>query len=78
MLTGYLIFKSTFLPRILGVLLAIDGLGWAMYVSPQFAVHIFPIIAAAAGVAEIPLQLWLLVAGVNPERWKEQASAAGM
>jgi hypothetical protein len=76
-LTGYLIFKSTFLPRILGVLLAIDGLGWMMFVVPPFAGHIFPLIAAASAFAEIPLQLWLLAAGVNPQRWKEQASAAG-
>lgn len=39
-LTGYLIFKSAFLPRILGVLLAIDGLGWMMFVVPPFASHI--------------------------------------
>ena len=77
-LVGYLIFRSTFLPRILGILLAIDGLGWMLYVSPPFANSIFPVIAVAAGLAEIPLQLWLLIVGVNPERWKEQARAAGM
>jgi hypothetical protein len=76
-LTGYLIFRSTFLPRILGVLLAIDGLGWMMYVSPPFASHLFPFIATASALAEFPLQLWLIVKGVNAERWKQQASAAG-
>jgi len=75
-LAGYLIFKSTFLPRILGVLLAIDGLGWMAFVVPPFALHLFPFIAAASALAEIPLQLWLVVMGVNPQRWKEQASAA--
>jgi hypothetical protein len=77
-LTGYLIFRSTFLPRILGVLLAIDGLGWMMYVSPPFASHLFPFIAAASALAEFPLQLWLIVKGVNAQRWNEQASAAGV
>jgi hypothetical protein len=76
-LTGYLIFRSTFLPRILGVLLAIDGMGWMLYLSPPLAVRLFPFIAAASGLAEIPLQLWLLIAGVNAERWKEQARGAG-
>jgi Domain of unknown function (DUF4386) len=75
-LTGYLIFRSTFLPRILGVLLAIDGLGWMLYVHPPFAFRMFPVIAVASGLAEIPLQLWLVIMGVNPQRWKEQASVA--
>ena len=74
-LIGYLIFRSAFLPRILGVLLAIDGLGWMLYLSPPLAAHLFPLIATAAGLAEIPLELWLIVAGVNAQRWREQAAA---
>ena len=76
-LIGYLIFKSTFLPRILGVLLAIAGIGWMTFMSPPLGTYLFPVIAVASGLAEIPLQLWLLVKGVNAQRWKEQASAAG-
>src|ERR1700746_3757633 len=53
-LTGYLIFKSTFLPRILGVLLVIDGLGWMLYLVPPLAQQLFPLIAVAAGLAEFP------------------------
>ena len=76
-LTGYLIFKSTFLPRILGVLLAIGGLGYMTYLYPPLAYCLFvPYIAAAAALGEIPLELWLIVRGVNGQRWKEQASAA--
>ena len=72
-LAGYLIFRSTFLPRVLGVLLAVDGLGWMIYLYPPLAYRLFPFIASASALAEIPLQLWLIVMGVNAQRWNEQA-----
>jgi len=78
-LAGYLIFRSTFLPRILGVLLAIDGLGFVTYLYPPLAYHMFiPYLAAASALGEIPLELWLIVMGVNAQRWKEQATAAAV
>ena len=77
-LIGYLIFKSTFLPRILGALMAISGLGWVTFLSPPLAHHLFPFIAGASALGEIPLAVWLIVKGVNDQRWKEQASAAGL
>jgi hypothetical protein len=76
LLIGYLIFRSTFLPRILGVLLAISGLGWVTYLYPPLAHRVYPFIAAASALGEIPLELWLIVMGVNVQRWKEQASVA--
>ena len=81
-LTGYLIVRSTFLPRILGVLLAIAGVGYlintfATFLAPDFAAHLSPWILIP-GAAELLLALWLLVVGVNEQRWHEQASAAGM
>jgi hypothetical protein len=72
-LTGYLIFKSTFLPRILGVNLAIAGAGWMLYIAPQFAVLMFPVISVLSAIGEVPLELWLIVMSVNEQRWKEQA-----
>ena len=77
LLIGYLIFKSTFLPRILGVLMAVAGLGGLTFMSPSFGAKYLPYIVAADS-GEVLLILWLLVAGVNAQRWKEQASAAGM
>ena len=77
LLIGYLIFRSTFLPRILGVLMAFAGLGWLTFLSPPLANHLSPYIFAPGILGEGSLTLWLLVIGVNEQRWKEQASAAG-
>jgi len=77
LLIGYLIFKSTFLPRILGVLMALSGLGWLMFLSPPLANYLLSYIEVSGIIAEASLMLWLLVKGVNVERWREQASAQG-
>ena len=75
-LTGILIFRSTFMPRILGVLLAISGTGWMMYLVPPVAMHLFiPYLAGASAIGELPLMLWLLIMGVNSEKWNAQAAS---
>jgi hypothetical protein len=73
---GYLIFKSAFLPRTLGVLMALSGLGWLTFLSPLLANQLLSYIEVLGILAEASLMLWLLVKGVNVERWKEQASVA--
>jgi hypothetical protein len=75
LIIGYLIFKSTFLPRILGVLMALSGLGWLTFLSPSLANYLLTYIEVLGIIAEAALMLWLLVKGVKVERWKEQASA---
>ena len=76
-LIGYLIFRSTFLPRILGAPMTIAGLGWLTYASPPLANHLSPYNLASGILGEGLLMLWLLVMGVNEQRWKELASAGG-
>ncbi len=78
LLIGYLILRSTFLPRILGALMVVAGLGWLTFVSPRFATYLSPYHYIAGGIGEGLLTLWLLVAGVNAGRWREQAGAGGM
>jgi hypothetical protein len=78
LLIGYLILRSTFLPRILGALMALAGLAWLTVLLPPLA-HALPPYNLAAGVlGQASLTLWLLVMGVNVQRWKDRASAAGM
>jgi hypothetical protein len=75
LLIGYLIFRSAFLPRFLGVLMACAGLGWLVFLSP-LAIQLFTYLKVLGFLAELSLMLWLITKGVNVQRWKEQASAA--
>ncbi|MDB4875315.1 MAG: hypothetical protein JWM41_1761 [Gemmatimonadetes bacterium] len=76
LLTGYLIIRSTFLPHVLGVFMLIAGACWLTFLAPPFATKYFAFILPGA-VGELMLMLWLLVKGVDAERWNEQARAPG-
>lgn len=74
LLLGYLIFRSTFLPRFLGVMMAFAGVGWLIFLSP-LENRLSTYLQVLGFVAELSLCLWLVVKGVNVQRWKAQASA---
>jgi hypothetical protein len=78
---AYLVLRSTFLPRAIGVLLAIDGLAYLVYsfadfLAPGFAAQLVPWVQLPALLGEGSLCLWLLVVGLDVERWHKAASAA--
>ena len=77
LLIGVLILRSTFLPGFLGVLMIFGGLGWLTFLSPTFAGHLKPFNFIPGILGELVLTVWLLVKGVDVERWKSQASAQG-
>lgn len=77
---GYLIARSTFLPRALGVFLTICGTSYVIsaflsFLAPSFGVPLLQFVMMLALIGEGSLSLWLLVKGVNAQRWKEQAGA---
>lgn len=75
LLIGALILRSTFLPRVLGVLMAFGGMGWLTFALPSLARRLSPFNMLPGVLAETALTLWLLAFAVNEARWKEQARA---
>jgi len=79
LLLGHLIYSSVFLPRILGVLMAVGG---ASFLANSFVVFLSPVLAARlpdfgmlGGIAELALSLWLMAMGVNASKWEERGAA---
>ena len=72
---GYLTYRSTFLPRWLGVVVAL-GVGWLAFLYPPLARALSPYVGLSS-VGELLLIGWLAVKGVDEQRWYEQAAAAG-
>lgn len=82
LLYGYLIFRSTFLPRFLGVLMTVAGLCYAANSILSFLdLHFLPasgipLLLLPAGLAELILCLWLLIVGVNVPKWHHWTKVA--
>ena len=71
---GWLTLRATFLPRTIGALLIVAGLGWLTYVHPPLAKRLGALAMAPGMVGEGVLTVWLLAAGVDPERWRAEAT----
>ena len=76
---GYLIRKSTFLPRILGALLFVAGAcylasSFANFLALPFRASLTPFVALGGLIGEGSLTVWLLAKGVNAQRWHQQAA----
>jgi len=74
-LVGVLIMRSTFLPRAVGALMTLAGLGWLTFVWPSLAKELAPFNMLPGIVGELTLSLWLLIKGVNGPAWDEAARA---
>lgn len=80
LLRGYLMLRSGFFPKFLGVLVIVSGMSYlinsfALFLSPTFSGWIYPAILFPAGLPELIFAIWLLIAGVNVIKWQEMTSA---
>jgi len=81
LLLGYLVYRSEFWPRILGILLLLAGVGYLAqsfghFLLPQFDDILSVVVIVLAVPGELAFTIWLLVKGVNVERWEQRAAAA--
>ena len=77
---GYLVYRSTYFPRALGVLLALAAVGYLADSLTYFLVEgyegaLSPVVLAPAVVAELAMILWLLLRGVDVRRWQQRTGA---
>jgi len=74
-----LIFKSGFLPRVLGIMIFIAGLcylinSFSLILFPAISDLVFQVIIIPTFIGELSMCLWLLVKGVNVAKWKALAA----
>jgi hypothetical protein len=72
LLVGYVIYKSKMVPKILGILYIISGIGYLinsfiMLLSKGFANPVFEYVAIPIFIGELSFTLWLLIKGVDNE-----------
>jgi Domain of unknown function (DUF4386) len=68
LLIGWLVFRSGFIPRLVGAAMILAGLAWLLFLWPPLAESLFQFIVLGA-VGEATLALWLTIAGVNEKKW---------
>lgn len=76
LLIGWLVLRSTFMPRFVGVLMMIGGCGWMTFLWPPIGSGLAPLTMLPGIIGEAALTFWLLTRGVDSQRWDQQASIA--
>ncbi len=76
LLRGYLIVKSGFFPAFIGVMLALAGVCYlinslALLLAPEMAAQLFPWIMLPVLAGELTLSLWMIIKGVNRQKWQQ-------
>jgi hypothetical protein len=75
-MTGYLMYRATFLPRVLGVLSLVGGAAWLTFVYPPLGNKVFVPVALFALIGCAVTIGWLLFRGVDEKKWHETAAAS--
>jgi hypothetical protein len=79
LITGFLIYKSNYLPKFIGILYILSGVGYLvnsvmLILAPQFSGIVFMIVMPPVFIGEMSLALTMLIKGVNETEWNKYAS----
>lgn len=82
LLLGYLVVRSGFWPRILGILLLIGSAGYLLQsyghlLAPQYDETLATVVIVLSIPGELAFTVWLLWKGLDAERWEERALEGG-
>lgn len=80
-LLGWLVYRSGFFPKIPGVLLMLAGIGYfaqsfGVIIAPNLSDMLSTVVLVLAIPGELVFALWLLIKGVDEDKWHERALAA--
>ena len=83
LIAGYLIFKSGYLPKAIGILMQLAGTcylvnSFALILSPSLADKLFPVILIPPFIAELSFCLWLLFKGVKLSAWEKRIAVTNI
>ncbi len=78
---GYLVYKSGYFPKVLGVLLLCSAVGYLTdsfgnFLAPQYDAIYALLVIVMAIAGELVFTLWLLIRGVNVAKWEQRAREA--
>jgi hypothetical protein len=76
LLKGWLIIRSTYLTRVLGWFGVVGGIGWLAFLWPPLGYRLILCVAAVALLGSLATIVWMIVFGVDEERWAERARAS--
>jgi len=77
-LIGFLIFRSKFLPRVIGLLMIVAGVTYWINSFRLFLALPIPYLPWVTLVVELSLALWLVVVGINEEQWRAQVGTLAL
>jgi Domain of unknown function (DUF4386) len=82
LIVGYLMYRSGFFPKSLGLLQIIAGVcylinSFAQLLAPTLAQRMLPAILVPAFIGELSTCVWLIVKGVNVAEWNKRAAKVG-